>query len=75
MWTEWNIAQGQYFPEGAEGMGRGASAGTIHIDSWEAVGEEGSTLSGWYVLILDDDQSEVGGTFTATYCGGDPLCG
>lgn len=75
MWTDWMPAQGQYAPEGQAGMVRNASAGSLHIESWDSVGEVGSQLSGWYTLTLDDDQSEIGGSFTATFCGGDVLCG
>ena len=75
VWTDWQPAQGQYAPEGAEGMLRNASAGSIHIESWDMVGEEGSEISGWYTLTLDDDQGEIGGSFTGRYCGGDVLCG
>lgn len=75
MWTDWQPAQGQYAPDGQQGMMLNASAGSIYIESWDNVGEEGSELSGWYTLTLDDDQSEIGGTFTGRYCGGDVLCG
>ncbi len=73
-WTDWMLASGSYAPEGSEGEIQSASAGSLHIESWEGQGEVGSTLSGWYTLTLGDD-TQIGGSFTATFCGGDPMCG
>ena len=73
-WTDWQLGQAQYAPDGSEGAVEAVSAGTLHIDSWDPLGEVGSTVTGWYTLTLDD-ASEIGAGFTATYCGGEPMCG
>ena len=51
-----------------------ATAGSLHIDSWDSLGLEGSTITGWYTLSFEVGD-DIGGPFTATYCGGSPMCG
>ena len=73
-WSEWQQASATYYPEGSNGEPVQASAGSFHIETWEGMPEVGTKIVGWYTLSFDAGE-DIGGTFEASFCGGDPLCG
>lgn len=76
-WTDWTGGSAQFAPEGVRGAAYPASAGSLYLSEWEGADTgrpEGGAVAGWYVLGLDDG-SELGASFTGTWCGGEPLCG
>lgn len=73
-WTGGQKASAYYAPDGQNGIEVPSIAGSLHIESWDEIGVEGSTIIGWYTMSFDAGD-EIGAAFEATFCGGTPMCG
>lgn len=73
-WTDWQMASGLYAPAGQNGMSEQAVAGSFHIETWDGAPEVGTTITGWYTMSFESSE-DIGGSFEATFCGGEIMCG